>query len=165
MNGDTPITITGNLVDEPELRFTPAGQPVARFRIASVPRVFDKAANEWRDGDGLFLTVNIWRHQAEHVCESLNKGTRVVVTGRLKQRSYETKEGEKRTVLEVGADEVAPSLRSASAKVTKVSRSRPDSGAARSSSGQGSTGGGSGGGDPDPWATAEPGGFSDEPPF
>src|SRR5258708_1950410 len=98
MSGDTQITLTGNLVEDPELRFTPAGQPVARFRIASVPRLFDKAANEWRDGEGLFLTVNVWRQHAEHVCESVNLGTRVIVAGRLKQRSYETKEGEKRTV-------------------------------------------------------------------
>ena len=149
--GDTQITIAGNLVDEPELRFTPAGQPVARFRIASVPRVFDKATNEWRDGDGLFLTVNIWRQQAEHVCESLNKGTRVVVTGRLKQRSYETKEGEKRTVYEVEADDVAPSLKFATCKVARASRPGGNQGGGRAEG--------------DPWATAEPGGFSDEPPF
>ncbi|SRR5712691_3539699 len=159
--GDTQITITGNLVEDPELRFTPLGQPVARFRVASVPRYFDKAANEWRDGDGLFLTVSIWRQQAENVCESLTRGTRVIVTGKLRQRSYETKEGDKRTVLEVEADEVAPSLKFASAKVTKVSRSRADSGATRPSGSQGNAGGG----DADPWATDSPGGYSDEPPF
>jgi single-strand DNA-binding protein len=163
--GDTQITIAGNLVDDPELRFAPAAQPVARFRMASVPRYFDKTANEWKDGDGLFLTVNVWRQQAENVTESLQRGTRVIVTGRLKQRSYETKEGDKRTVLEVEADEVAPSLKFASAKVTKVSRSRADSSATRPPSGQGSAGGGYGGGDPDPWATDGAGGYSDEPPF
>ena len=161
MSGDTQITIAGNLVEDPELRFTPQGQLVARFRVASVPRYFDKTANDWKDGEGLFLTVSIWRQQAENVCESLTRGTRVVVTGRLKQRSYETKEGEKRTVFEVEADDVAASLKFASAKVTKVSRARADSGATRPSSGQGSAGGG----DPDPWATEGPGGYSDEPPF
>jgi single-strand DNA-binding protein len=141
--GDTQITITGNLVDEPELRFTPAGQPVAKFRVPSVPRYLDKTTNEWKDGDGLFLTVNVWRQQAENVAESLQRGTRVVVTGRLKQRSYETKEGDKRTVLEVEADEVAPSLKFASAKMTKVSRSRAEPGATKPS----------GGGESDPWAS------------
>ena len=153
--GDTQITITGNLVDDPELRFTPQGQPVSRFRVASVPRYLDKTTNEWKDGDGLFLTVNVWRQQAENVAESLQRGARVVVTGRLKQRSYETKEGEKRTVFEVEADDVAASLKFASAKVTKVSRSRADTGAAKPS----------GSGDADPWATEGPGGYSDEPPF
>jgi single-strand DNA-binding protein len=151
MSGDTQITLTGNLVDEPELRFTPAGQPVARFRIASVPRIFDKTTSEWRDGEGLFLTVNVWRQQAEHVCESANKGTRVVVTGRLKQRSYETKEGEKRTVFEVEADDVAVSLKFATAKVAKAARSTAAQSGSKSES--------------DPWAAADPGGFSDEPPF
>ncbi len=126
--------------------------------MASVPRYFDKAANEWKDGEGLFLTVNVWRQQAENVAESLQRGTRVVVAGRLKQRSYETKEGEKRTVLEVEADDVAASLRFASAKVTKVSRARADSGATRSSGSPGSP-------DADPWASGGPGGYSDEPPF
>ena len=158
--GDTQITIAGNLVDEPELRFTPAGQPVARFRVASGPRYFDKQTDAWKDGEGLFLTVNVWRQQAENAAESLQRGTRVIVAGRLKlkQRSYETKEGEKRTVLEVEADDVAVSLKFATAKVNKVSRSRPDSGT-RLSSGQG-------GGDADPWAADTPGGgYSDEPPF
>jgi single-strand DNA-binding protein len=120
-----------------------------------VPRYFDKAANEWRDGDGLFLTVSVWKQQAENVCESLTRGSRVVVTGRLKQRSYETKEGEKRTVLEVEADDVAASLKFASAKVTKVSRSRPAESRAASSQPTGA----------DPWATEGPSGYSDEPPF
>ena len=163
--GDTQITIAGNLVDEPELRFTPAGQPVARFRVASVPRYFDKAANDWKDGEGLFLTVNVWRQQAENVAESLQRGTRVIVTGRLRQRTYETKQGDKRTVLEVEADEVAPSLKSASAKVVKVARSHAESGSAGPSGGQGGSGGGRSAGDADPWATEGPGGYSDEPPF
>ena len=143
--GDTRITIAWNLIDDPELRFTPAGQPVARFRVASVPRYLDKTTNEWKDGEGLFLTVNVWRQQAENVAESLQRSARVVVTGRLKQRSYETKEGEKRTVFEVEADDVAASLKFASAEVTKVSRSRPDFGAHRPPSGQGNSGGGHGG--------------------
>jgi single-strand DNA-binding protein len=122
-SGDTTITICGNLVDDPELRFTPAGQPVARFRIASTPRYFDKGTNEWKDGDSLFLTVNVWRQAAEHVAESLTRGMRAIVTGRLRQRSYETKDGEKRTVYEIEADECGPSLRNATAKVTKAVRS------------------------------------------
>ena len=120
--GDTQITIAGNLVDDPELRFTPAGQPVARFRVASTPRFLDKSTNEWRDGDSLFLTCNVWRQAAENVAESLTRGMRVIVSGRLRQRSYETKEGEKRTVYEVEVDDVGPSLRNASAKVNRVAR-------------------------------------------
>jgi single-strand DNA-binding protein len=158
--GDTVITIVGNLVDDPELRFTPNGQPVAKFRVASTPRYLDKATNEWRDGDGLFLTCNVWRQAAENVAESLQRGMRVIVSGRLKQRNYETKEGEKRTVYEIEVDDVGPSLRNASAKVNKASRS-------------GGQGGGSWGGnsshsapaqaasqpaESDPWAT-------DPPPF
>ena len=182
--GDTQITIAGNLVDDPELRFTPAGQPVARFRVASTPRYLDKNTNEWKDGDSLFLTCNVWRQAAENVDESLTRGMRVIVSGRLRQRSYETKEGEKRTVYEVEVDDVGPSLRNASAKVNKVARSGGDGGygGGRSSGpgGQGGSGGqggqgsgrssgggqgGYGGGDPDPWASDSPGGFSDEPPF
>jgi single-strand DNA-binding protein len=179
--GDTQITIAGNLVDDPELRFTPAGQPVARFRVASTPRYLDKNTNEWKDGDSLFLTCNVWRQAAENVAESLTRGMRVIVSGRLRQRSYETKEGEKRTVYEVEVDDVGPSLRNASAKVNKVARSGGDGGygGGRSSGsggqgGQGGQGGGRssgggqggyGGGDPDPWASDSPGGFSDEPPF
>jgi single-strand DNA-binding protein len=178
--GDTQITIAGNLVDDPELRFTPAGQPVARFRVASTPRFRDNATGEWKDGDSLFLTCNVWRQAAENVAESLTRGMRVIVSGRLRQRSYETKEGEKRTVYEVEVDDVGPSLRNASAKVNKVARSGGDGGygGGRSSGGgQGGYGGGrssgggqgsqgsQGGGDPDPWATDSPGGFSDEPPF
>ena len=120
---DTPITITGNLVADPELRFTSSGQPVASFRVASTPRIRD-ASGEWRDGDSLFLTCNVWRQAAENVAESLQRGMRVIVSGRLRQRSYETKEGEKRTVYEVEVDDVGPSLRNASAKVTKASRSK-----------------------------------------
>jgi single-strand DNA-binding protein len=179
--GDTQITIAGNLVDDPELRFTPAGQPVARFRVASTPRFRDNATGEWKDGDSLFLTCNVWRQAAENVAESLTRGMRVIVSGRLRQRSYETKEGEKRTVYEVEVDDVGPSLRNASAKVNKVARSGGDGGyGGGRSSGTGSQGsqggqgggrssgggqGGQGGGDPDPWTTDSPGGFSDEPPF
>src|ERR1700704_4836202 len=109
--GDVTITVIGNLVDDPELRFTPSGAAVARFRVASTPRVMDKATNEWKDGDSLFLTCNVWRQAAENVAESLTKGTRVILSGRLRQRSYETQEGEKRTVYEIEVDEVGPSLR------------------------------------------------------
>jgi single-strand DNA-binding protein len=182
--GDTQITIAGNLVDDPELRFTPAGQPVAKFRIASTPRYLDKATNEWKDGDSLFLTCNVWRQAAENVAESLTRGMRVIVSGRLRQRSYETKEGEKRTVYEVEVDDVGPSLRNASAKVNRVARSSGDGGgygggggggggAQRGSGGQGgggrsSSGGGqgnSGGAESDPWASDGPGSYSDDPPF
>ena len=162
--GDTQITIAGNLVDDPELRFTPAGQPVARFRVASTPRFLDKNTNEWKDGDSLFLTCNVWRQAAENVAESLTRGMRVIVSGRLRQRSYETKEGEKRTVYEVEVDDVGPSLRNASAKVNKMARNGSGGpgggGGGRSSGGQG----GSGSGDSDPWAS-DSGSFSDEPPF
>ena len=143
--GDTVITLVGNLVDDPELRFTPSGAAVAKFRIASTPRFLDKQTNEWKDGESLFLSCNVWRQAAENVAESLQRGMRVVVQGRLKQRSYETKEGEKRTVYEVEVDEVGPSLRNATAKVVKTQR--------------GGGGGGFGGGqqaDNDPWASASP---------
>ncbi|HEU5390781.1 MAG TPA: single-stranded DNA-binding protein [Streptosporangiaceae bacterium] len=170
--GDTQITIAGNLVDDPELRFTPSGQPVAKFRVASTPRFLDKNTNEWKDGDSLFLTCNVWRQAAENVAESLTRGTRVIVSGRLRQRSYETKEGEKRTVYEIEVDDVGPSLRNASAKVSKMARSGGDgnygNGGQRSSGGRPSGGqgpqGGSGSGDSDPWAS-DSGSFSDEPPF
>ena len=169
--GDTQITIAGNLVDDPELRFTPAGQPVAKFRVASTPRYRDNATGEWKDGDSLFLTCNVWRQAAENVAESLQRGMRVIVSGRLRQRSYETKEGEKRTVYEVEVDDVGPSLRNASAKVNRAARSGSNgngggqgapaaSGARPSSSGQGGYAA-----DSDPWANDGPGGFSDEPPF
>ena len=176
--GDTQITIAGNLVDDPELRFPPAGQPVAKFRVASTPRYLDKGTNEWKDGDSLFLTCNVWRQAAENVAESLQRGMRVIVSGRLRQRSYETKEGEKRTVYEVEVDDVGPSLRNASAKVNKIARSGSGggydrqggsgSGGGRPSSGGQSSSGGQGGygADADPWASDGPGGgYSDEPPF
>jgi single-strand DNA-binding protein len=120
--GDTQITITGNLVDDPELRYTPAGQAVARFRVASTPRHRDNATGEWKDGDTLYLTCTAWRQQAENSAESLQRGMRIIVVGRLKQRSYETREGGKRVVYELDADDVGPSLRAASAKVTKAGR-------------------------------------------
>ena len=189
--GDTQITIGGNLVDDPELRFTPAGQPVARFRVASTPRFRDNATGEWKDGDSLFLTCNVWRQAAENVAESLTRGMRVIVSGRLRQRSYETKEGEKRTVYEVEVDDVGPSLRNASAKVNKVVRNGgqgsggfggPGGSGGQAGSGSpgvqagpgapaggrasGGQGGGYGGGaDTDPWASDGAEAYSDEPPF
>jgi single-strand DNA-binding protein len=174
--GDTQITIAGNLVDDPELRFTPAGQPVARFRVASTPRFRDNASGEWKDGDSLFLTCNVWRQAAENVAESLHRGTRVIVSGRLRQRSYETKEGEKRTVYEVEVDDVGPSLRNASAKVNRVARSNGNgAGNGQGQGGQAGPGGGRPGGsqgaqggsgeDSDPWAADSGGTYSDEPPF
>ena len=161
MAGETVITVVGNLTADPELRFTPSGAAVANFTVASTPRTFDRQANEWKDGEALFLRCSIWRQAAENVAESLTKGARVVVTGRLKQRSYETKEGEKRQVVELEVDEIGPSLRYATAKVTR---------AARGSSGGGGGFGGGGGGQAteDPWGSAPAsggGGFSDEPPF
>ena len=138
MAGETIITVVGNLVDDPELRFTPSGAAVANFRIASTPRTFDKQTNEWKDGDALFLSCSVWRQAAENVAESLQKGMRVVVQGRLKQRSYETREGEKRTVVELEVDEVGPSLKYATAKVARVQRSG-------GGGGYGSSGGSTGG--------------------
>ncbi len=168
MAGDTTITVVGNLTADPELRFTPSGAAVANFTVASTPRTFDKNSNEWKDGEPLFLRCSVWRQAAENVAESLSRGTAVIVQGRLKQRSYETKEGEKRTVYELDVDEVGPSLRWATAKVTRASRGSSDN------SGGGWGGGGqqtprSSGGD-DPWATTPgsggaSGGWSDEPPF
>src|SRR3954453_3315199 len=158
--GDTVITLVGNLVDDPELRFTPSGAAVAKFRMASTPRFLDKQTNEWKAGESLFLSVNVWRQAAENVAESLQRGMRVIVQGRLKQRSYETKEGEKRTVYEVEADEVGPSLRNASAKVTKTQRQGGGFGGGPSGGGGGGGGFGGGGGGPaeDPWATGGPAG-------
>ena len=163
--GDTTITMIGNLVDDPELRFTPSGAAVAKFRVASTPRYLDKATNEWKDGESLFLQCQIWRQAAENVAESLTKGMRVILSGRLKQRSYETKEGEKRTVFEVEVDEVGPSLRNATAKVTRTQRAGGSSGAAAPAAADSF-------GD-DPWAAATTssagGGWgtstTDEPPF
>ena len=170
--GDTQITIAGNLVDDPELRFTPAGQPVARFRVASTPRFRDNNTGEWKDGDSLFLTCNVWRQAAENAAESLARGMRVIVSGRLRQRSYETKEGEKRTVYEVEVDDVGPSLRNASAKVNRAARSNGNGGQGGSGGGQGDSGGGraaggqaSSGEGTDPWAADSGSGYSDEPPF
>ncbi len=175
--GDTTITIIGNLVGDPELRYTPTGQAVATFRVASTPRFMDRATNEWKDGDSLFLSCNVWRQAAENVAESLTRGMRVIVSGRLRQRSYETKEGEKRTVYEIEVDEVGPSLRNASAKVTRSSRSggeggfgggqRGGQGGGAGQGGQGGYGGGAGARSDDPWASDAGGdsGFSDEPPF
>jgi single-strand DNA-binding protein len=160
--GDTQITIAGNLVEDPELRFTPAGQPVAKFRVASTPRYLDKTTNEWKDGDSLFLTCNVWRQAAENAAETLRRGMRVIVYGRLRQRSYETKEGEKRTVYEVEVDDVGPSLRNASAKVTKAARSGPGDGASARPSG---APGGASSAESDPWASDTPGNYSDDPPF
>jgi single-strand DNA-binding protein len=175
--GDTIITVVGNLTADPELRFTPSGAAVANFTVASTPRIFDRQSNEWKDGDALFMRCSIWREAAENVAESLTRGSRVVVQGRLKQRSYETREGEKRTVVELEVDEIGPSLRYATAKVNKASRSGGGGGGFGSggSGGGGSRGGATGGGDSseaktdDPWGSAPASGsFSggdDEPPF
>lgn len=162
MAGDTVITVCGNLVDDPDLRYLPNGGAVAKFRVASTPRTFDKQANEWRDGESLFLTCSVWRQAAENVAESLARGTRVIVQGRLKQRSYEDREGVKRTVYELDVEEIGASLKSATAKVTKASGGQ-GKGAyqeARRSQGAASA--------EDPWASPAPaqqGGFSDEAPF
>lgn len=158
MAGDTVITIVGNLTADPELRFTPSGAAVANFTVASTPRYFDKQSGEWKDGEALFMRCSVWRQYAENVAETLGRGARVIVQGRLKQRSFETKEGEKRTVVELDVDEIGPALRYATAKVNKTSRG----------GGGGGDFGGSGGGSDDPWAAApaaSSGGFSDEPPF
>jgi single-strand DNA-binding protein len=189
MAGETTITVVGNLTDDPELRFTPSGAAVAKFRIASTPRTLDRQSGEWKDGEPLFLACNIWRDAAEHVAESLQRGARVIVQGRLRQRSYETREGEKRTVYELEVDEIGPSLRYATAKVQRMNRSGGGSGGGFGASNGGgggsrpSSGGGGGGGGnfDDPWATSAPasssrsaggnaagGGnssFDDEPPF
>ena len=172
MAGDTTITVVGNLTADPELRFTPSGAAVANFTVASTPRIFDRQSSEWKDGEALFLRCNIWREAAENVAESLTRGSRVIVTGRLKQRSFETSEGEKRTVFEVEVDEIGPSLKYATAKVNKASRS---------GGGGGGFGGGGGGGNSrpaaaaseptneDPWGSAPASGSfaggDDEPPF
>jgi single-strand DNA-binding protein len=172
MAGETVITVIGNLTGDPELRFTPSGAAVANFTVASTPRTFDRQSNEFKDGDTLFMRCSIWREAAENVAESLTKGTRVIVTGRLVQRSYETREGEKRTVVELQVDEVGPSLRYASAKVTRTQRSGGGGGGGGYSGGGGFGGGGgasSGAQADDPWATpaqgGSSGGYSDEPPF
>ena len=158
MAGETVITVVGNLTADPELRFTPSGAAVASFTVASTPRNFDRQTNEWKDGEALFLRCSIWRQAAENVAESLQRGMRVVVTGRLKQRSFETREGEKRTVIELDVDEVGPSLRYATAKVNRTQRGS-------SGGGFGGDSGGSSMPADDPWASDNGGGYSDEPPF
>jgi single-strand DNA-binding protein len=174
--GDTTITVVGNLTADPELRFTPSGAAVANFTVASTPRIYDRQSGEWKDGEALFLRCNIWREAAENVAESLTRGSRVIVTGRLKQRTFETREGEKRTVVEVEVDEIGPSLKYATAKVNKASRSGGGSGGGGFGGGSNSGGGGgsrpaAGGGAPaeDPWGSAPAsgsfGGNDDEPPF
>ncbi|WP_329464118.1 single-stranded DNA-binding protein [Streptomyces sp. NBC_01431] len=194
MAGETVITVVGNLVDDPELRFTPSGAAVAKFRVASTPRTFDRQTNEWKDGESLFLTCSVWRQAAENVAESLQRGMRVVVQGRLRQRSYEDREGVKRTVFELDVEEVGPSLKNATAKVTKTTGrgGQGGYGGGGQQQGGGNWGGApsgsqqAGGGAPadDPWASSAPagggqpqggsggswggssgGGYSDEPPF
>ena len=156
--GDIVITVVGNLTADPELRFTPSGAAVASFTVASTPRMLDKATNEWKDGDAVFMRCSIWRQAAENVAESLQKGMRVIATGRLKQRSYETREGEKRTVMEMEVDEVGPALKYATAKVNKVQRQGGGFG--------GDSGGAPSGPSDDPWASGPSGGAGfDEPPF
>lgn len=153
MAGDTVLTVIGNVTGDPELRFTPSGAAVANFTVASTPRAFDRQSNEWKDGETLFMRCSVWRDAAENVAESIQRGTRVIVSGRLKSRSYETKEGEKRTVVEMDVDEIGPSLRYASAKVTKTQRGGGQ-GSGGSFGGSGGGGFGSSGGNPeDPWAT------------
>ena len=165
MAGETVITVIGNLTGDPELRFTPSGAAVASFTVASTPRTLDKATNEWKDGEALFLRCSIWRQAAENVAESLQRGMRVVAQGRLKQRSFETREGEKRTVIELQVDEIGPSLKYASAKVNRTQRGSSSGGGFGSSGGD--SGPSSNGPSDDPWGSAPPssGGYSDEPPF
>jgi len=171
MAGDTVITVVGNLTADPELRFTPSGAAVASFTIASTPRSFDRTSNEWKDGEALFLRCSIWRQAAENAAESLTRGMRVVAQGRLQQRSYETREGEKRTVIELQVDEIGPSLKYASAKVNKTQRGSSSGGGFGSSGSDGGGGGGGGGSSApadDPWGSAPAAGSaggSDEPPF
>ncbi len=171
MAGDTTITVVGNLTADPELRFTPSGAAVANFTVASTPRIYDRQSGEWKDGEALFLRCNIWREAAENVAESLTRGARVIVTGRLKQRSFETREGEKRTVVEVEVDEIGPSLKYATAKVNKASRGGSGGGGFGGGGGAPAGGASRGGGESqdDPWGSAPAsgsfGGSDDEPPF
>lgn len=170
MAGETVITVVGNLVDDPELRFTPSGAAVAKFRVASTPRTFDRQTNEWKDGESLFLTCSVWRQAAENVAESLQRGMRVIVQGRLKQRSYEDREGVKRTVYELDVEEVGPSLKNATAKVAKTTgrggQGGYGGGGQQQGGGGGNWGGAPGGGAPqgggapsdDPWASSAPAG-------
>ncbi|MFC3849767.1 single-stranded DNA-binding protein [Corynebacterium hansenii] len=150
--GDTPITLVGNVVADPELRYTPSGAAVANFRVASTPRVFNRDANQWEDGDAVFLTCNVWKEQAENVMETLAKGMRVIVTGTLHQRSYETREGQQRTVYEIKDAEVGPSLKFATAQVIR----NPRGGGGRPAVGQPN---------PDPWASSKPNSGGDQPPW
>ena len=171
MAGETVITVVGNLTADPELRYTQNGLAVANFTIASTPRTFDRASNDWKDGEALFLRASVWREFAEHVAGSLTKGSRVIATGRLKQRSYETKEGEKRTSIELEVDEIGPSLRYATAQVTRAASSREGGNSAPRGGGQVSSGA------EEPWAASAPadssggdvwntpGNYSDETPF
>lgn len=167
--GDINVTVVGNLTNDPELRFTPSGAAVASFTVATSSRLLDKTTNEWKDGDPTYLRCSVWRQYAENVAESLTKGTRVIVSGRLKQRSFETREGEKRTVMEVEVEDVGPALRYATAKVNRVQRS--DGGFAGGGQGGDQFGGQFGsqgsGNEPasDPWATGAPAANFDEPPF
>jgi single-strand DNA-binding protein len=154
MAGETVVTLVGNLVDDPELRFTPSGAAVANFRVASTPRTYDRQSGEWKDGESLFLSCSVWRQAAENVAESLQRGMRVIIQGRLKSRSYDDRDGNKRTVFEIDVDEVGPSLRSATAKVTKAMRSGGDGGGNQG----GGFGGGQGAPQNDPWATPQGGG-------
>ena len=190
MAGDTTLTLIGNLTNDPELRFTPSGAAVANFTVASTPRAFDRQSNEWKDGETLFMRCSVWREAAENVAESLTRGSRVIVTGRLKSRTYDTREGEKRTVVELEVDELGPSLRYATAKVAKTQRGGGGggnfggnggggnggggfSGGGGGNGGGGYSGGGSGSSGPaeDPWATGPAsggggfGGSQEEPPF
>ncbi|TWD80508.1 single-strand binding protein [Kribbella amoyensis] len=172
MAGETVVTLVGNLVDDPELRFTPSGAAVANFRVASTPRTYDRQSGEWKDGESLFLSCSVWRQAAENVAESLQRGMRVIVQGRLKSRSYDDREGNKRTVFEIDVDEVGPSLRSATAKVTRAMRSGPggEGGGGGFGGGGGGNQGGYGGGggqsapqQNDPWATPQGGGGQSAP--
>jgi len=166
MAGETLITVVGNLTADPELRCTPSGAAVASFTIASTPRTFDRNSNEWKDGEALFLRCSIWRQAAENAAESLQRGMRVIASGRLKQRSYETREGEKRTVIELDVEEIGPSLKYASAKVNRTQRGS-GGGGGFGASGSSDAGGASSAPSDDPWSSAPPagGGYSDEPPF
>ncbi|MHA6523716.1 single-stranded DNA-binding protein [Tessaracoccus sp. G1721] len=154
MAGETTITVIGNLTADPELRFTPNGAAVANFTVASTPRTFDRQTNEWKDGDAMFLNCSVWRQYAENVAESLSKGTRVIVSGRLKARSYETREGEKRTVFEIDVDEVGPALRYATAKVTRTQGGGGGGGNWQGNQGGNTGGGGGGGQQSDPWSSS-----------
>lgn len=161
MAGETVITVVGNLTADPELRFTPSGAAVANFTVASTPRTLDRQSGEWKDGDALFMRCNVWRQAAENVAETLTRGMRVMVSGRLRQRSFETREGEKRTIVELEVDEVGPSLKYATAKVNKVNRGSGSGGFGGSPSASGPS--------DDPWGSAPPAGSApaadDEPPF